>query len=82
MPLLVWVEERFFLWSFCSAGAPESSIEEKSKRPIHTVELREIYIQAPKEGNLRPKYGGASQNAPLCMVVHAGTNGKTPNLES
>ena len=82
MPLLVWVEERFFLWSFSFKGAPESSRKTKSKRPIHTVELREIYIQTPKEGNLRPKYGGASQNAPVCMVVHGGTNGKTPNLES
>ena len=42
----------FFFGVSVQGGAGEFE-KEKSKRPIHTVELREIYIQAPKEGNLQ-----------------------------
>lgn len=46
--------EVFSLEFLVQGGAGELE-KEKSKRPIHTVELREIYIQAPKEGNLEGK---------------------------
>ena len=44
----------FFFGVSVQGGAGEFE-KEKSKRPIHTVELREIYIQAPKEGNLQSR---------------------------
>ena len=70
----------FFFGVSVQGGAGEFE-KEKSKRPIHTVELREIYIQAPKEGNLQSG-GGARRNAPLCTVVPVVRNGNIPNLES